>query len=161
MSILLRRRTLMLHRSALEFIADGAIYRPFTFTKSGTNSSYSASNGKIVFTTYDNSTSAYSRVVAVSQDAINLSPYKSLKVLFHYANNTYGASVFRIGVGTENGNFEEYSEDERRTREANGVELSLDLSGISGNKHIVLYNSTVQSSAQQGSRYTITKIWLE
>lgn len=166
MSLLLRRRALLApaaysYEWPLLLVADGVIHYPFTFTKSGSNSSYNTSNGRIVLTTYDNSTSSYSRVRAVSQAAINLSHYKVLNITFNYANNTYGGSIFQFGVGADGDSFEEYAADVRRSAAATGVTLSLDLSSVSGKKHIILYNSTVAASTQQGSRYTITKIWLE
>ena len=161
--MLSRRRMLMesLVCAPLVLVGDGVIHHGFDFTKSGVSAEYGTANGKILLQTYDNSTSSYSRVVAVSQEAFDLSRYRTLKVAFNYTNNTYGASVFHIGVGAEDGSFDEYVADERRTAAVNGVEIMLDIGDISGSKHIILYNSTVQASAQQGSKYTITKIWLE
>lgn len=168
MNILLARRSLMpslIYETPLIFISDGVIHYPFTIEKSGTNSSFNTDNGCIQMTTRDNSTSAYSRVRAVSDKVINMTPYKTLKVIVDYTNNTYGASIFQVGVGipgeSNTMEYAAYTQDERRTAAANDVELTVDLTGVSGKKQIGIYNTTVQASTQQGGKYTIKKVWLE
>lgn len=168
MTIMQRRRGMMpaYHVEPIYFVYDGVMYHDVYGEKGGSGSSFSTDNGELFSSVYNATSTTNRSTVIWYTDLFNVSGYHTLHITADYANNTYYSSEFKAGIGTTYSvssaiSFDASTTDARRSAAATGIELTVDVSAVSGSKRIIISHTTVKGSRNQAGKYTIKRLWID